>query len=43
MNQEENRKNDFGYKLGYFLGDVIVVCVILVIIALTAKFIFWLF
>lgn len=34
---------NFGEKLGYFLGMAIISCVVAIVIALTAKFITWIF
>lgn len=39
---EDNTKK-LGYKIGYLFGVVISACVIAIAVALTAKFILWLF
>lgn len=36
-------KNSLGYRLGQLLGSIVVICAITVIMALTLKFLFWLF
>lgn len=39
----DDNKKSLGYKVGYIFGLILVACVTAVLIALTAKFIFWLF
>lgn len=34
---------EIGYKLGYILGEICVVCLIAIILALTVRFISWIF
>lgn len=47
MNNLENKNNtnktSIGYKVGYLFGIVIVGCSMAILLALTAKFIAWLF
>ena len=38
-----NKKHDFGYYIGKCLSYIFIVCIMTVIVALTAKFIIWLF
>ena len=38
-----DNKNNWGYKLGYALGAVLCGCIAIALIAITIKFIFWIF
>lgn len=42
MKQVDN-KHSFGYKLGYFFGVIVLTCLMAVMVALTIKFLYWLF
>lgn len=39
----DDDKNNWGYKLGYALGTVLYGCIAAALIAVTIKFIFWIF
>ena len=40
---DKNKLNEFGYKVGYILATTVAICLIVAAIALTVKFLFWLF
>lgn len=40
---DNKKKKSLAYRLGEVLGTVIIGSLIIVVIALTAKFVFWLF
>lgn len=42
QDDQKNNKHDFGYKVGYNCGSILITCAMAVVIALTAKFILWL-
>lgn len=39
----KNRLDSLGYKVGYILGIVCLLCLSAVIMGITVKFLFWLF
>ena len=39
----DKNKNSFGYKLGYIFGIICSLCLTVIVVALTAKILFWLF
>ena len=40
---DKNKLNAFGYKVGYIFATVVAICLMVAAIALTVKFLFWLF
>ncbi len=40
---DKSKINSLGYKVGYFLAIVTALCVVAMLVGLTAKFLFWLF
>lgn len=43
MKMDKNKLNAFGYRIGYIFASVVALCVIVAVIGLTVKFLFWLF
>lgn len=39
----DNNNKGFGYRLGQLVGSVVIICGITIVMALTLKFLFWLF
>lgn len=39
----KDKLNAFAYKLGYIFATIVVLCLLSVVVALTIKFLFWLF
>jgi hypothetical protein len=40
---KQTDKNSYAYKIGYLFGTILFACVVAALIAITVKFIFWLF
>ena len=42
-NVAKNKLNNIGYKMGYILGAILLLCGAAIVVSLTVKFISWLF
>ena len=43
MEQTKINKKSFAYKMGTFIGTILLLCATTVVVALTFKFLMWLF